>query len=210
MEAWNQAWNTAEGRKKWLEPDPFVIRAIPKLQEAGIQRVLDLGFGVGRHAMLLAEYGFDVYGIDASENGLAYATEWAKQKGQTLHLTTGDMAHLPFDDGFFDVVLTWNVIYHGLSAYIDQTISEIKRCLKPNGTLVCTLISTKHHRFGIGEEIEPNTFVIPGDEETSHPHHYFDQAEINRYLRDFTLLHCEDVEQGDPDSYHWQILATRS
>jgi len=207
MEAWNQAWNTAAGRQKWLTPDPFVVRMIPTLQAAGVQRVLDLGFGVGRHALLLAQHGFEVYGLDASENGLAFANQWAQQEGLKLQLSTGDMARLPYDDGFFDAILTWNVIYHGLSGYIAQTIGEIERCLKPGGYLLCTIISTRHHRFGIGQEIEPKTFVIPGDEETNHPHHYFDQAEIDHYLQDFTLLHCEDVEQGEPNSYHWQLLA---
>ncbi|MCX6045565.1 MAG: class I SAM-dependent methyltransferase [Chloroflexi bacterium] len=211
MEAWNQTWNTEAGRQKWLQPDAFVVGLIPRLQAAGVETVLDLGFGVGRHAILLAEHGFDVYGIDASENGRAYAANWAKQTGQTLHLTTGDMAHLPYAEHFFDLILTWNVIYHGLSTDITTTMAEIKRRLKPGGYLLCTLLSTRHYRFGLGNEIEPKTFVIPGDEETNFPHHYFDQAEISRYLpdTDFRMLVCEDVQQSDPNSYHWQILAQR-
>ena len=103
MEAWNQTWNTAEGRQKWLEPDAFVVGLMPKLQQAGVHTALDLGFGVGRHAILLAQHGFAVYGIDASENGLAYAANWAKQAELTLHLATSDMAHLPYADHFFDL-----------------------------------------------------------------------------------------------------------
>ncbi len=211
MEAWNQTWNTEAGRQKWLQPDAFVVSLLAKFQEAGVHRVLDLGFGVGRHAILLAQHGFEVYGIDASENGLVYAENWAKQIGQTLHLTTRDMAQLPYAEHFFDLILTWNVIYHGLSTDITATIAEIRRRLKPGGYLVCTLLSTRHYRFDSGNEVEPNTFVIPGDEETNYPHHYFDRAEISRYLpnTDFRMLVCEDVQQSDPASYHWQILAQR-
>ncbi|MEZ4733039.1 MAG: class I SAM-dependent methyltransferase [Caldilineaceae bacterium] len=167
---------------------------------------LDLGFGVGRHALLLAQAGFDVYGIDASENGLAYTQAWAAREGVTLHLQTGDMATLPYADHFFDAVLTWNVIYHGTAAVVQQTIREVERIVQPGGYLLCTLISTKHKRYGQGNEIEPNTFVIPGEEETSHPHHYFDEAAVRSYLSNFAILRCEDVEQNGAGKYHWQIL----
>lgn len=207
MEAWNQAWNTAEGREAWLTPERFVIEMTPHLHAANARRVLDLGFGVGRHAILLAKEGFDVYGIDASENGKNFATEWAEREGVTLKLSTGDMAQLPFEDNFFDAVLSWNVVYHGLSAEIEQTRNEILRCLKPHGHLLLTLISTQHKRCGIGNEVEPHTYVIPGEGETSHPHRYFDRDAVEAYLDGLTVLHCEDVEQSGPDTYHWQILA---
>lgn len=207
MEAWNQAWKTDAGRKDWLTPDPFVIEQLPHLHAAHVHRVLDLGFGVGRHAVLLAREGFDVYGIDASENGLAYANQWAAEEGVTLRLSTGDMGKLPFEDNFFDAVLTWNVVYHGMMDEIAQTRQEILRCLRPHGHLILTLISTKHHKCGQGDEIEPHTYVIPGEGEKSHPHHYFDRDEVDAYLDGFTVLRCEDVEQAGVDTYHWQIFA---
>jgi len=207
MEAWNQAWKTEEGRKEWLTPDPFVIELIPHLHAAHVQRVLDLGFGVGRHAVLLAQEGFDVYGLEASENGRAYAAEWAAREGVTLKLTTGDMADLPYADNFFDAILTWNVIYHGVLETIHRTRREIERCLKPGGHLVCSLISTQHKRCGQGDEIEPHTYVIPGGGEKSHPHHYFDRAAVVQLLEHFNLLRCEDVEQSGRNTYHWQIFA---
>lgn len=209
MEAWNQAWKSAEGRQDWLAPDRFVIEQISQLQEAGVHRVLDLGFGVGRHALLLAQAGFEVHGIDASDSGLAYAQEWAEQAGVTLHLKTGDMATLPYVEHYFDAILTWNVIYHGTADIVQQTIREVERVLKPGGYLLCTLISTRHKRYGQGIALEPNTFVIPGDEETSHPHHYFDESTVRSYLSHFAIQICEDVEQNGAGTYHWQVLGCR-
>ena len=206
MEAWNQAWNSEEGRQDWVTPDPFVVEQLPLLQGTGAPRVLDLGFGVGRHALLFAQAGFTVYGIDMSENGLAYAQAWAERTGVTLQLTNGDMSTLPYADQFFDVIVTWNVIYHGTSAVVKQTIQELERVLKPGGHLVCTLLSTRHNRYGRGQEIEPNIFVIPGAGEASHPHHYFDEATARRYLANFEILRCEDAEQYGAGKYHWQIL----
>jgi 2-polyprenyl-3-methyl-5-hydroxy-6-metoxy-1,4-benzoquinol methylase len=209
MEAWNQAWLTEEGRAGWTTPDRFVVEAIEPLRAAGVQRVLDLGFGVGRHAILLAQAGFEVDGIDASSNGLAFAGAWAAREGVSLKLMTGDMAHLPFADGEFDAILTWNVIYHGTMEVIQQTIGEIVRCLKPRGHLVCSLISARHSRFAQGVEIEPHTFVIPGGGEREHPHHYFNQEEIDRCFSAFEILRLEDVVQKKDTDYHWHLLARR-
>jgi len=195
-----------------------VARVVPSFERRDEDRRAQLGdvgqpanvcrcFGVGRHAILLAREGFDVYGMDASANGLAFANEWAARESLSLRLSTGDMTDLPFADNHFDAVLSWNVVYHGLSAEIDCARNEILRCLKPHGHLILTLISTRHKRYGLGEEVEPHTFVIPGGGETSHPHRYFDQDAVDAYLDGFTVLRCEDVEQAGPDTYHWQIFA---
>ncbi|MEZ4732373.1 MAG: hypothetical protein R3E79_35110 [Caldilineaceae bacterium] len=71
MEAWNEAWATEAGRREWLEPDPFVVELLPLLRTAHVQRGLDRGFGVGRHAILLAQQGIAMDGLDAAATGLA-------------------------------------------------------------------------------------------------------------------------------------------
>lgn len=209
MEAWNQAWQTDEGRAEWLTPEPFVAALVEPLRTAGVRRVLDLGFGVGRHAILLAKAGFEVHGIDASANGRDYANTWAAQEGVTLHLQTGDMTTLPYAEGEFDAILTWNVIYHGTFDVIEQTVAEITRCLRPQGHLVCSLISHQHHMFGQGVEIEPRTFVIPDGGEREHPHHYFNRGDIDRLFGDYTLHQIEDVTQKKATDYHWHLYLQR-
>jgi hypothetical protein len=54
VEAWDQRWATSEGRDDWLEPHPAVVAILPELHPRGARRVLDLGCGVGRHALLPA------------------------------------------------------------------------------------------------------------------------------------------------------------
>ncbi len=209
MEAWNQAWQSEEGRAEWLTPEPFVVDAVADLRAANVVRVLDLGFGVGRHAVMLAQAGFDVAGLDASANGMAYANQWAEREGVRLQLQTGDMVTLPYPDASFDAILTWNVIYHGTMDVIQQTIGEITRCLRPRGYLVCSLISTRHDAAGKGDEIEPRTYVIPGGGEREYPHHYFNRADIDRCFGAYDLLRLEDALQKRDDDYHWHLLARR-
>jgi tellurite methyltransferase len=207
MKEWDAIWQTDEGRKWWLKPQPWVASRVPRFKAEGVQKALHLGFGLGRHSVFLAREGFDVYGVETSFAGLEYALRWAEREGLVLTLAMGEMSHLPLRDGTFDLILAWNVIYHGTVGYIERTVSEIRRCLRPGGYLLCTLISTQNDQCGLGEELEKGTYVITGHEEKSFPHHYFDKAEVETLLSDFTLLECEDVPGGRPGSYHWRVMA---
>ena len=209
MSAWNDIWKVKEERNLWLKPDPFILSLLPQLKNEKIKNVLDLGFGVGRHAILLAKHGLQVYGVESSPIGLNYANNWAKNENLELKLTLGIMDNLPYSNEFFDLIVAWNVIYHGMIAEIRKSIFEIERCLKPSGFFLCSLISTKHEKYGLGVEIEKDTFIIATDKEKKTPHHYFKRMEIDKLMQGFYLLKCEDVEQFFKGDYHWQIFARK-
>src|SRR5215472_18663329 len=73
VEAWDERWTTPEGRADWLVPHPAVAALVPVLKARGVQHVLDLGCGIGRHALLFAEHGFGVEAIDGAPAGLDFA-----------------------------------------------------------------------------------------------------------------------------------------
>src|SRR5499427_9771696 len=77
----------------------------------GAQHVLDLGCGVGRHALLFAEHGFAVEAIDDATAGLEFARREAAARGLRLSLRQGDADVLPFVEESFDYLLSWNVIF---------------------------------------------------------------------------------------------------
>ena len=47
-----------------------IKKVIEFMKKNKVKRVLDLGFGSGRHVLLLAKNGFDVYGTDISKEGM--------------------------------------------------------------------------------------------------------------------------------------------
>ncbi|MEM7044826.1 MAG: class I SAM-dependent methyltransferase, partial [Pseudomonadota bacterium] len=67
---WDKLWQVDEGRADWLEPDPDVVVFAKSRFDASDRRALDLGCGVGRHALALAAIGFDTSAMDASPAGL--------------------------------------------------------------------------------------------------------------------------------------------
>ena len=56
-----------------------------------IKTILDMGCGTGGHALLLAERGYGVTGIDMSESMLSIAKEKARKANISVDLFEGDI-----------------------------------------------------------------------------------------------------------------------
>jgi ubiquinone/menaquinone biosynthesis C-methylase UbiE len=100
-------------------------------------RVLDVGCGSGLTACFVAEtYGALVYGIDISEVMIDRARERAHRQGLTdwVDLQIGDVFELPFEDGWFDVVIVESVLMP-LPGDKGQAMKEMVRVLKPGGRM---------------------------------------------------------------------------
>jgi tellurite methyltransferase len=209
VEAWDKRWATAEGRADWLHPDPDVMALLPELKKRGARTALDLGCGVGRHALFLAEHGLAVEAIDGSAAGLAVAREAAQARGVSLALRQGTADTLPFDDGSFDFVLSWNVIYHGTLGDAGRRLAEIWRVLKPGALYQGTMLPIRNINYGRGRTVAPDTFVVDGAEERGHPHFYCDAATLVALFAGFEMLSLKQQQQRKPGSWHWHIIAER-
>src|SRR5271168_4797307 len=163
VEAWDERWATPEGRADWLMPHPAVAALVPVLKARGAQHVLDLGCGVGRHALLFAEHGFAVEAIDGAAAGLDVACREAAARGLRLSLRQADADALPFADESFDYVLSWNVIFHGTMGDVGRRLAEIWRILKPGGLYQGTMLSKRDAQFGRGRPVAPDTFIRGSD-----------------------------------------------
>jgi SAM-dependent methyltransferase len=209
IDSWEKRWGTEAGRADWIDAHPAVAGILPELKARGTRRVLDLGCGVGRHALLLAAEGFEVEAFDGSETGLAVLRDSAAARGLTLGLKHGNADRLPYDDGAFDYVLSWNVIYHGTLGDAGARIAEIWRVLKPGGLYQGTMLPTRNSNYGRGRRVAPDTFVVDGAEERNHPHFYCDAPVLVSLFSGFELLSLTQTQQHKPGSWHWNIVAER-
>ncbi|MDD4248218.1 MAG: class I SAM-dependent methyltransferase, partial [Methanosarcina sp.] len=96
-------------------------------------KVLDVGTGTGCLALLFAEIGHEVTGIDLSEGMLEKAKHNADNMGLKIDLFHGDAENLPFEDCSFDLVvnkyLLWTLQEPACA------VREWKRVLKPEGMI---------------------------------------------------------------------------
>lgn len=79
-----------------------LVRDVAGLEQGA--RVLDLCCGYGRHANALAEHGYRVVGLDASEHLIALAKERYPHKN--VDYVIGDMRG-PYHDGPFDAIVNF-------------------------------------------------------------------------------------------------------
>ena len=206
--AWEESWRSEQGRQAWVTPSREVVEILPTLQQRAVKRALDLGCGVGRHVLLLARQGLDVYGMDASAGGVRHTRHAVLEASLRAGLSVAMMTDLPYADNSFDYVLAFNVIYHGDPPVVRQAIAEIHRVLRPGGLYQGTMLSKRNSNYGLGDQVAFDTFVNEhGDK--AHPHFYCSAWELVALFRGFELLSLTDRPQESPGSWHWHLTAER-
>ncbi len=124
----SEAWHFLPWKKLPFEAlMPF--DELPKLD------VLEIGTGLGSHAMLLARHAKSFTGIDLTNQAIEATSGRIKQSGiSTAKAIRMDAEHMQFPDQSFDFIWTWGVIHH--SSDTRQIISEMERVLRPGGRTV--------------------------------------------------------------------------
>ena len=132
--------STKPGRSGWRTsvPAPDFLQFIEWLKEQKIAgNALDLGCGAGRHSIVLAQSGFEVYGIDFAEAAVGMAREAAAKSdvSQNTHFQAGNVLSLPYEDSFFDVVNDDGCLHH-IDPQDWQTYTHaMRRVIKSGGIL---------------------------------------------------------------------------
>jgi 2-polyprenyl-3-methyl-5-hydroxy-6-metoxy-1,4-benzoquinol methylase len=94
--------------------------------------ILDIGAGTGDFLSVAKENGWHTIGVEPSDKAKAIA----KQKGVTF---VGETSEL--ESHSFDVISMWHVLEHVPD--LDEQLKELKRLLKPNGTLIIAVPNFK-------------------------------------------------------------------
>ncbi|MBT2646019.1 methyltransferase domain-containing protein [Bacillus sp. ISL-34] len=184
--------------EKWL----MILTA--KLEQYGIdgRKVLDLACGTGEMTVELAQHGFEVTGVDLSDEMLLVANEKAVKLGLSIPLFQQNMAELE-GLGQFDCVTIFcdSLNYLRDEEDIVKTFSRVHEHLKDGGLFLFDI----HSIYKMEEIFRDNTFAVNG-EEVSYIWDCFPGAEPYSVEHDLSFF-VRDDESGLYDRFdelHYQ------
>lgn len=132
------------------------IEFYQKVLGDNVKTVLDLGCGSGEITLRLAKCGYDVIGVDISDDMLALAQDKAYSAGQDILFINSDMTEFVHPSGVDAVVSSLDCINY-LTDYSDlvSAFSCVRESLNKNGVFIFDINSEYKlsHIFG------NNTFV---------------------------------------------------
>jgi SAM-dependent methyltransferase len=148
----------AERRHFWFRGFRRFVQPLLTRAAAGRQdlRLLDCGCGTGANLTLLDHFGTS-FGFDLSEAGPRFAVSHYRRQ----RLARANTLHLPFPDGAFDLVTSFDVLYCLPEGADALAVAEFHRVLRPGGSVIVNVAAMK---------------VLRGD-------HSVAAAEVQRYDR---------------------------
>ena len=132
--------------------------------------ILDCGCGTGHNLTLLRRYG-RAYGIDLTWAGLQYAHVQGERR-----IARATAANLPFADGLFDLVTSFDVLYAFNDEMERAALNEMYRVLRPGGQIIINVAALNF--------LKGNHSVLGGEVRR------YDRAELRDHLvrTGFTVL----------------------
>ncbi len=146
-------------RKRWFDSffDDDYLRTVPLPLDKDIIRevdfieqslklpkgatILDVGCGLGRHAIELTARGYLVVGLDLSLPMLSRAADAAQQRDMKINFLHADMREMTFD-GAFDAVISWGTSFGYFEEDTNREVAgRIWRALKPGGRLLLDVVN---------------------------------------------------------------------
>ena len=182
-------------RSQGLRHARVFARLIEERAPAGPLEVLEWGCGPGRlirHMPTLLGPRARVTGSDYNERSIAWC---AANLAPIRFVTNGLMPPLPFEEGSFDAVYSFSVLTHLSEAAQLAWAQELRRVLKPGGTLVCTT-QGERFRFLLADEGEVRRYeagqvVVQGNYREGRK--WFLAIHPERWVRETLLQGYEDV-----------------
>jgi demethylmenaquinone methyltransferase/2-methoxy-6-polyprenyl-1,4-benzoquinol methylase len=109
-------------------------------------RILDVATGTGKQAFAFAKRGYDVIGIDLSEDMLKIANK--KNKYENVKFEVADATNTPFEDRHFDVSCVSFALHDMPLSIREKVLKEMVRVTKPKGIIVIVDYALPKNKIG--------------------------------------------------------------
>jgi SAM-dependent methyltransferase len=220
-----KSWTSHFAKAGMPYPSEYVIRifkgSYPRLnlkKELFIkQKICDIGCGSGNNLALLKECGFDIYGVEITKEIVDIVKRNLNKFNISADIRVGFNHDIPFDDNFFDYLLSWNACYYmGTYEEFNDYVKEYARALKPEGYLILS-IPKKTCFIYFGSEILKEGYAIVRNDPFNVRNGdilriFEDEAEIEstfgRYFTNFVFADVHDDCFGY--DYHWHLAVCQN
>jgi len=157
--------------------------------------VLDMACGSGRDAKIFSEKGFNVTGVDLSEEMLKIAA----QNCPNAKFRLMDIRQLNFDNQYFDGVWACAALLHIPKREIPPLISGVSRVLKRGGIFYIIVKEgdgerfVKDERYG-GDIMKFYSYFKSGELEAILNERGFDMVKSSGVTRKENYLKCSEID----------------
>jgi len=178
-----------------LEPSEPAKKSLKLFKEKNINKIIELGAGLGRDTIFFAKNYIHVTALDYSSSGIKVINEKAEKQNLSKNISTKIFdirKKLPFEDESVDACFSHMLYCMALTSLeIESLNNEIFRILKPGGINIYTVrhINDGDYKKGIhrGEDLYENDgFIV----------HFFSKEKVKSYLRGFQNIIIETFEEG--------------
>jgi SAM-dependent methyltransferase len=123
--------------KKYPEEAAYINKLIKKYNPDS-KSILDLGCGTGTHANLLAEFGYDITGVDNSEEMLQAASNQIKGNlKNNIKFMKGDIREIRLTKKFDNIVSLFHVFsYFVTNEDVKKAFATVKEHIKDDGFFI--------------------------------------------------------------------------
>lgn len=150
--------------------------------------VLDIGCFSGNNLFPFAEKECNCYGVDIHEGIISLAKKIFDSKGYQGKFKVGTNTSLPFEDNYFDILLSVSTIHYEQSkSNLIRALEEFRRVLKPKGKFYINTVGPQHDIKNSSKKLSENIYEIRDYDFRDGQKFYFyeDEEEIHK---DFNKL----------------------
>jgi tellurite methyltransferase len=174
---------------------------------------LDLGCGEGRYALFLASLGATVVAIDRSTIGIEKLSEKAEKRRLKINAIAKDIADFEFPENRFDIIVAATILDHLPQEIMAETVSKIKKSLKPGGILYVNVFTVSDPGYEIQQRQGESASKDVSDTAVC-MEYYFQRGELKVFFEDFDILYNyegvePDLTHGTPHHHGWACLLAR-